>query len=167
VTTNLGFLRWVLAQPGFRAGEAGIDFVDQVWRAELAPALPDDVRRAALAAGHADIWHAFGPPQTPVETAGGYVLDRGWHHQVGADDEAAALEAVPDGSLQAPMPGTVLRVDVHEGEDVAEGQALVVLEAMKMELAVSAPAAGTVAAVLVAPGDLVSRGQALVELAAR
>jgi biotin carboxyl carrier protein len=63
------------------------------------------------------------------------------------------------------MPGTVLRVDVREGQDVAEGEPLVVLEAMKMELAVAAPAAGTVAAVLVAPGDLVARGQALVELA--
>jgi biotin carboxyl carrier protein len=83
---------------------------------------------------------------------------------VAADAEAAALEAVPAGSLQAPMPGTVLRVDVREGQDVAEGEQLVVLEAMKMELAVSAPAAGTVAAVLVAQGDLVARGQALVEL---
>jgi 3-methylcrotonyl-CoA carboxylase alpha subunit len=167
VTTNLGFLRWLIEQPGFRAGEAGIDFVDSQWRADVVPPLPDDVRRAALAAGHADIWHAFGltgPTGPAVETAAGYVLYRGWHHRVAADDEAAALEAVPAGSLQAPMPGTVLRVDVREGQDVAEGEQLVVLEAMKMELAVSAPAAGTVAAVLVAQGDLVARGQALVEL---
>ena len=167
VTTNLGFLRWLLDQPAFRAGDAGIDFVEREWRAELAPALPDDVRRAALAAGHTDIWHAFGPPGPAVETAGGFVLDHGWHHQVAADDGAEALEAVAEGSLQAPMPGTVLRVDVHEGQDVAEGEQLIVLEAMKMELAVSAPAAGTVAAVLVAAGDLVARGQALVELAPR
>jgi len=62
------------------------------------------------------------------------------------------------------MPGTVLRVDVHQGEHVSEGQALVLLEAMKMELAVTAPGAGVVSAVLVAAGELVSRGQALVEL---
>ncbi len=65
------------------------------------------------------------------------------------------------------MPGTVLRVDVRDGQDVAAGEQLVVLEAMKMELAVSAPAAGTVTAVLVAAGDLVARGQALVELETR
>jgi biotin carboxyl carrier protein len=62
------------------------------------------------------------------------------------------------------MPGTVLRVNVHDGQEVAAGEPLVVLEAMKMELAVPAPAAGTVTAVLVAAGDLVARGQALVEL---
>jgi biotin carboxyl carrier protein len=62
------------------------------------------------------------------------------------------------------MPGTVLRVDVHEGEHVDEGQTLVLLEAMKMELAVTAPAVGVVSAVLVEAGELVSRGQALVEL---
>jgi acetyl/propionyl-CoA carboxylase alpha subunit len=164
VTTNLGFLRWVLGRPAFRTGAAGIDFVAAEWRSELVPPLPDDVRRSALRAGHGDIWHAFGPPLPAVETAGGFVLYEGWHHRVSADDEAAAVEVLSAGSLQAPMPGTVLRVEVHEGERVAEGAPLVVLEAMKMELAVSAPAAGTVAAVMVAAGDLVARGQALVEL---
>ena len=62
------------------------------------------------------------------------------------------------------MPGTVLRVDVREGQEVAAGEALMVLEAMKMELAVSAPAAGTVTSVMVRPGDLVARGQVLAEV---
>jgi acetyl-CoA/propionyl-CoA carboxylase, biotin carboxylase, biotin carboxyl carrier protein len=164
VTTNLGFLRWLLDQPGFRAGEAGIDFVEREWRAELAPELPDGVRRAAQAVGHSDIWHAFGPPGPHVETAGGYVLHEGWQYRVGADDAAAAVAVAPGGSLQAPMPGTVLRVDVREGQEVAAGEPLMVLEAMKMELAVSAPAAGTVTAVMVRPGDMVARGQVLAEV---
>ena len=58
----------------------------------------------------------------------------------------------------------MVRVDVHEGEHVDDGQTLVLLEAMKMELAVTAPGAGVVTGVLVAAGELVSRGQALVEL---
>jgi 3-methylcrotonyl-CoA carboxylase alpha subunit len=62
------------------------------------------------------------------------------------------------------MPGTVLRVLVAPGDQVAAGQVLVLLEAMKMELAVSAPSDGTVAAVLVAAGELVSAGQALAEI---
>ncbi len=164
VQTNLGFLRWLLDQPGFRAGAAGIDFVEREWRAELVPPLPDDVRAAALAAGADDVWHAFGPPRRDVEVADGHVLHGGWQYRVAADEADFGPAAAADGSLHAPMPGTVLRVDVREGEDVTAGAPLVVLEAMKMELAVSAPAAGTVTAVLVAEGDLVARGQALVEL---
>ena len=167
VATNLGFLRWALDQPAFRAGEAGTDFVERAWSADLVPELPEDVRRAALARMHADSspWFALGPPQLPVRAAGGFVLHEGWQFAVGADDEPHAAGALgPGGSLAAPMPGTVLRVDVHQGEHVSEGQALVLLEAMKMELAVTAPGAGVVSAVLVEAGELVSRGQALVEL---
>jgi 3-methylcrotonyl-CoA carboxylase alpha subunit len=167
VATNLGFLRWALAQPAFRAGEAGTDFVEREWSAALVPELPEEVRLAALAHMHAssDPWFAFGPPHQPVRAAGGFVLHEGWHFAVGAADEAPTAGPLgPGGSLAAPMPGTVLRVDVHEGEHVDEGQALVLLEAMKMELAVTAPSVGVVSAVLVEVGELVSRGQALVEL---
>jgi len=167
VATNLGFLRWALDQPAFRAGEAGTDFVEREWSAALVPELPEEVRLAALAHMHAssDPWFAFGPPRRPVRAAGGFVLHEGWHFAVGAADEAPTAGPLgPGGSLAAPMPGTVLRVDVHEGEHVDEGQALVLLEAMKMELAVTAPSVGVVSAVLVEVGELVSRGQALVEL---
>ena len=68
------------------------------------------------------------------------------------------------GSLVAPMPGAVLRVLVGAGESVDAGQALVVLEAMKMEHQVVSPAAGTVTAVLVAAGDQVATGQSLLTL---
>ena len=71
---------------------------------------------------------------------------------------------VAAGSLVAPMPGTVLRVLVGPGDDVAAGQPLVVVEAMKMEHQIVAPAAGTVAEVLVAVGDQVDTGQALLRL---
>ena len=62
------------------------------------------------------------------------------------------------------MPGTVLRVEVAAGDAVADGQRLVVLEAMKMELAVTAPGAGVVRAVHVRPGELVAAGRPLVDL---
>ncbi len=70
------------------------------------------------------------------------------------------------GSLTAPMPGTVLAVDVSEGEEVVEGQRLGVLEAMKMELALTAPFAGHVTTVGAATGAQVTLGQLLFEVEA-
>ncbi|GAA3411928.1 acetyl/propionyl/methylcrotonyl-CoA carboxylase subunit alpha [Streptosporangium vulgare] len=71
------------------------------------------------------------------------------------------VEHVRPGSLVAPMPGTVLRVDVKAGETVGAGQVVVVLEAMKMEHRIAAPAPGTVAAVNVTPGRQVEAGAVL------
>jgi 3-methylcrotonyl-CoA carboxylase alpha subunit len=67
-------------------------------------------------------------------------------------------------SLMAPMPGTVVRVSVSEGEEVEEGQILLVLEAMKMEQSVRAPHAGRVASLPYGEGDLVPGGAVLAEI---
>jgi acetyl/propionyl-CoA carboxylase alpha subunit len=64
----------------------------------------------------------------------------------------------------APVPGTIVAVEVAEGDAVEAGQVLVVLEAMKMEHRIEAHADGTVEAVLVAPGDRVDAHQLLVRL---
>ena len=74
--------------------------------------------------------------------------------------------AVGDTSgVASPIAGTVLEVKVKPGEAVTEGQALLVIEAMKMETAIAAPQAGTVKAVLVAAGDSVRETQTLIEFA--
>ena len=69
-----------------------------------------------------------------------------------------------DGTVRAPMPGRVVRVAVAPGQSVAARQAVVVVEAMKMENELRAPHAGTVRALHVRPGDQVDAGQLLVEL---
>ncbi|HMQ33579.1 MAG TPA: acetyl-CoA carboxylase biotin carboxylase subunit [Chloroflexaceae bacterium] len=80
-------------------------------------------------------------------------------------DSAARAGGGHDGaSLTAPMPGTLVRVLVGEGEAVREGQALLILEAMKMEHTVVAPYAGTVRRLPFGQGSSVAGGASLVEL---
>ena len=67
-------------------------------------------------------------------------------------------------SLTAPMPGTVVRVVVGEGDEVEEGQTILVLEAMKMEQPVVAPHAGRVSSLPYAEGSLVPGGAVLAEI---
>ncbi|MEA2304782.1 MAG: acetyl-CoA/propionyl-CoA carboxylase, biotin carboxylase, biotin carboxyl carrier protein [Solirubrobacteraceae bacterium] len=89
-------------------------------------------------------------------------------HQLAARPERRerGRAAAPAGSLEAPMPGTVLLVHVANGDEVAEGDVLLVLESMKMELAITAPAAGTVTGLEVRPGDRVAIKQPLVAVTA-
>jgi 3-methylcrotonyl-CoA carboxylase alpha subunit len=77
--------------------------------------------------------------------------------ETGPGDDAAA-------SLTAPMPGTVVKVLVEEGQEVEEGQLLLVLEAMKMEQPVSAPHAGVVHSLPFEEGSLVPGGAVLAEV---
>ena len=81
-------------------------------------------------------------------------------------DPIAEVEASHghQGGLTAPMNGSIVRILVEVGQEVAAGAALVVLEAMKMEHSIRAPHAGIVKALYCIEGELVSEGTALVEL---
>jgi biotin carboxyl carrier protein len=76
----------------------------------------------------------------------------------------AGASGVASQSLTAPMPATVIKVLVAEGDRVMSGETIVLLEAMKMELPVRALGQGTVRAVHCAAGDLVAADQELVEI---
>ena len=77
------------------------------------------------------------------------------------DPFAGAGAAAGEGSLTAPMPGTVVSVAVEKGAEVAAGDVVLVLEAMKMQHTVTAPAAGTVTEIDVQPGAQVAAGEVL------
>jgi acetyl-CoA/propionyl-CoA carboxylase biotin carboxyl carrier protein len=85
-----------------------------------------------------------------------------WHPSMSASAPAAVHGAAAGGDLVAPMQGTVLKVLVTEGQQVEAGDALVVLEAMKMESVIAASQAGTVAEVKVTQGETAAAGEVLV-----
>ncbi|MER3409585.1 MAG: methylcrotonoyl-CoA carboxylase [Thermoleophilia bacterium] len=145
LTTNLPFLRWLVSHPLVRAGQTTTAFLVENPPLSQPPLrLPDSPWRGA--------WRlnlAPPPPSPPPD------LEAASHHH-----GAVAVEA----SLAAPMPGTVIRVLVSEGEVVQPRQPLLVLEAMKMETPLFAPYEAVVRRVLARPGDQVAAGAPLVEL---
>ncbi len=85
-----------------------------------------------------------------------------------AESAPAPAASAPAGSgtpVNAPLPGTILSVNVSNGQTVKAGQVLVVIEAMKMENEIMAPSDGTVTSVAVSKGQSVESGAALVYLA--
>ncbi len=146
IPTNLPFLRWLVAHPVFRAGGVSTRFLDEY------PPLSRPPLRPVAAAWRAP-WRLNlpAPSSVPPPDVDGPSREQG--RTVGAG-----------GAVIAPMPGTVLRVDVGPGDSVRARQTLLVLEAMKMETPVSSPYDGTVDAVHVAAGDRVAGGALLVEL---
>lgn len=80
--------------------------------------------------------------------------------------DLSGKSAAPSGPapLKAPMPGLIVRVHVQVGDTVQPGQALVVMEAMKMENELRATAGGKVKAVVAGPGTAVEKGALLIEL---
>ena len=79
---------------------------------------------------------------------------------------AAPVAAAPAGGtvITCPMPGTIIDIKVAAGQAVAEGQLLVIFEAMKMENEIVAPCAGTVASINCVKGDSVDSGAVLLSL---
>ena len=81
--------------------------------------------------------------------------------KAGIEQKASSGSAEGE-EVKAALPGNVLRLEVEEGDEVAEGDVLLVVEAMKMETEVKSPKAGTVQAIEVAQGDKIVTGQTLV-----
>ncbi|WP_447956204.1 sodium-extruding oxaloacetate decarboxylase subunit alpha [Vreelandella sp. EE7] len=80
-------------------------------------------------------------------------------------EQPASQPAAPSGEgIDAPLAGNIFKVNVKVGDQVAEGDVVVILEAMKMETEVRAQSAGTVSSVNVSEGDSVAVGDSLVEL---
>jgi biotin carboxyl carrier protein len=90
-----------------------------------------------------------------------YVVGAPRGRGAGGDGRHAADD---DAALSAPMPATVVAVNVEAGQQVKRGDVLATLEAMKMELVLRAPRDGTVGRISCQPGELVPPGVRLIEL---
>jgi 3-methylcrotonyl-CoA carboxylase alpha subunit len=193
VRTNAGYARRALLHPVFREGRIDTGFLEAAHESLLpspgdVERLRQDAALAAIAEDRPGLWtggfRLNAAPETGVfldgervplpdarvfeaeAEAGGIVAF--------ADGDAAffALRAEGrrgaaaggDGAILAPMPGRIVAVAVAEGEDVAAGQTIVIIEAMKMEQALVAPFAGRVAALSAEAGGQTVEGAMLAKI---
>jgi acetyl/propionyl-CoA carboxylase alpha subunit len=156
VATNLPLLRRLLRHPEVHAMRVHTRFVEE-HAAELAvPEGAEPRTSPALAGARVD---ALDPLA---------VLAHGKHAAAERRDVGTEVDATRDGMVVvvAPMQGTVIGVDVDEGDVIQAGQPLLLMEAMKMEHVVVAPAAGVIRQLLIAVGDTVYEGAPLAYLEA-
>ena len=109
----------------------------------------DDQKRVAVATSGGTSWVFFEGNVWQVEDAAG---------------GPARRRSGGDNSVMSPMPATVVAINAAVGQAVNEGDTLIVLEAMKMELPIRAPRGGVVKAINCAKGELVQPGVNLLEI---
>jgi acetyl-CoA/propionyl-CoA carboxylase biotin carboxyl carrier protein len=160
VRTLIPLHRLIMEAPEFARGETCAGLVEEVWPQQLAasdpplPSPPDAARSRSYVAE---------------------VDGRRFDVQVHAPDDPVLVEArrrrearragggraAGAGTVTSPMQGSVLTVEVAEGDTVAAGQVIAIIEAMKMENEITAPRAGVVEELVVAAGQTVTVGQAI------
>ncbi len=161
IDTNIGFLQKLLEHPEFAGNGTYTRFIDD-HVAELTAdrdddrAYPFDDAPDAARSGFAGARIDEGDPLA--------VLHHGKSaHRPGDISRSAADVDVPAGTaaLRAPIQGTIIAIDVHEGDVVRGGQQLFVMESMKMEHVVKSESAGRIQRIAVALGDTVFEGHPL------
>jgi acetyl/propionyl-CoA carboxylase alpha subunit/acetyl-CoA carboxylase carboxyltransferase component len=150
--TNIAFLQNLLALPAVAAGEVHTRFIDE-HMGELAGAPEAHPKLYFDAAARGSAPQRVGYQVDAVDPLAVLALGK---QEVDQPTEEVEPEG-PEGTkpLRAPLQGTVINVSVAVGDQVRAGQALMIMEAMKMEHVITAEVSGIVRQVTVAPGDTV------------
>jgi len=163
VPTLIGFHRALLSHPCFVAGETCEGIVESRELAERAAELTSAHSESAAAG------EKLAPRTSFVELDGRrfevkLLVPEAGHRELAIrrrERGAAAHHAAGRDAVVSPMQGTVLAVEVEEGDEVSAGQVLCIVEAMKMENEITAHREGTVMELSVSPGASVTTGQVL------
>jgi acetyl-CoA/propionyl-CoA carboxylase biotin carboxyl carrier protein len=163
IETNIGLLLQILEHPRFIEAAIDTGFLDREGASLVAGIPPAPIEADAEPPPSARTAGAAG--LDPFVALGGWRID-GRVAWTGAatSTRSTRQRARNDSGVMSPMPATVADVRAVVGQTVAEGETVIVLEAMKMELPIKAPRGGVVKAVHCAKGDLVQPGVSLLEL---
>ena len=172
IATTAAAHKEIMAAPDFQAGEHSTKWVEErldlsgVSGKSTADPVPNDdedrprVRREAVVEVNG---RRFDVTAWVPESAGGAVKAPGHQRRAGSSSDSGSASG--SGRVAAPMQGTIVKVLVEVGQDVEAGEAVVVLEAMKMENNINADKSGAITEVNFAPGDTVGAGDVLVVIA--
>jgi acetyl-CoA carboxylase biotin carboxylase subunit len=164
IRTNIDLLKQILQHPQFVNAAIDTGFLDREVHALVASIPPGNDTDAPITspATIATVAH-----KDPFVGLTGWRVD-GRTSWTGPTTRArtARRQTRNDSGVMAPMPATVVAIKTATGETVNEGDTVIVLEAMKMELPIKAPRSGVVKAIHCAKGDLVQPGVILLEIAA-
>jgi len=160
IRTNIGLLTQILEHPAFVGAAIDTEFLDREVGALVAAIPPHEEADAGPGRRH-DEPHEI----DPFISLKGWRVDgrASWTPTVSAA-ATARRHARDDSGVMAPMPATVVSINTAIGRPVTEGETVIVLEAMKMELPIKAPRGGIVKAIHCAKGELVQPGVRLLEI---
>jgi acetyl-CoA/propionyl-CoA carboxylase biotin carboxyl carrier protein len=163
VPTLLPLHRLIFAHPAFAAGETCAGLVEGELAAQLAPAGPAAAPSAPAIARRIEV--ELDGRRHEVRVLEPVVAELAAERARRSERRARGRQAGAGGdAIASPMQGTVLRVEVSEGDPVESGKVLVIVEAMKMENEIAADRPGVVSDLRVAPGDAVRSGQVLLSV---
>ena len=164
--SNIAFLRAVIADPAFRADKVYTRFVDEHAAALIAKAgklEPGLYFATSVAAAAAPAGRQAGARVDAVDPLAVLAFGKAKAETAIASAPDDAPDDAPEGTVAvpAPMQGTVVSIAVKEGDAVAAGQALLVMDAMKMQHEIRSPARGYVRRIAVEAGETIYEGHAL------